>query len=162
VRWLFECHAVGHLDALHPLSRTLAAIGFALAACRIRVSVDRQARGALTVREWLALKPIVVVVLTKKGAFELGYWLLECRDACDSGGHYLKEREVDPNDMLMRSNLMAKAQSALRRGYKRLYDGNLQPMSNRCTKIWTSSSGDVVNEGTATRIVFRCRQTIRR
>ena len=159
-----------HLDALHPLSRTLAAIGFVLAAHRVRVSFDREAKGVLGLREWLALKPIVVVVMNERGAMSLACTLREVLDLgaprsvnIDLGDP--RSVNISPEDVLVRSNLIAQAKAALHRLHKRtlrLYDKELQPKSSNCTNISRTSSGDIVVESADGVWMFRFRRTILR
>jgi hypothetical protein len=144
----------GHLAALHPLSRTLAAIGFVLAAYQLRVSFDREAKGALTVREWLALKPTFVVVFTAKGALMMGRAMIKMADSGYSQKIGFRE------DAVIRSNLAAKANIALRRVYKRFHGSELQPTSNDRLKLSRTSSGDIVTENARRVLIFRVRQTI--
>jgi hypothetical protein len=166
-----------HLDALHPLSRTLAAIGFALAACRIRVSFNRHARGALTVREWLTLKPVVVCVITPSAALAMKRGVGKALDAFASGDHYSAGVDLSPEDMLIRLNLMAKAVTALSHVYKKFYDNKLPRAgqqrqrfglmigdetravdpNDRCSKTWQTSSGDFALESPNRIICFRFR-----
>lgn len=159
-----------HLDALHPVSRTLAAIGFVLAAYRVKVSFDREAKGALGLREWLALKPIVVVVMNERGAMSLARTLGEVLDLedprlvnIDFGDR--RSVNIGPEDVLVRSNLMAQAKAALHRLRKRalrLYSKELQPKANNCTNISRMSSGDIAVESADGVLMFRFRRTILR
>lgn len=144
-----------HLDALHPLSRTLAAIGFVLAAYRVGVSFDQEARGALRLREWLALKPIVVVVVNERAVRSLARMLSEDTRSVDIGSE----------DFLVRSNLMAQSKAALRHFYKRLlrlYGIELQPKANNCTNISRPSFSDLAVESADGVWIFRFRQIILR
>ena len=112
---------VGHLDSLHPLSRSLAALGFALAACQIRVSFSRKARGMLTLREWLAPKPIIVVVMNEKAATAFAR---KMSDVLEFGNDASGALDIGPENVVVRSNLMAKARAASRRVCKALLRSN--------------------------------------
>lgn len=150
-----------HLDALHPLTRTLAAIGFLLAAYRVRVRFERHAKGAFTLQEWLALKPIVAVVMTEEGAMSMGHKMLEALDLMKNGAP--GEVDLGPIDAVLRQNLMAKAKGASRRVRKRilrLRDKQPQPKSAYCTAVSRTISGDVAVESADGVLLFRVRRTI--
>jgi hypothetical protein len=171
---------VGHLAALHPLSRTLAAIGFVLAAYRISVSFDRAARGALTLREWLTPKSIVVITMTRKGLQVMKARIISESDKVDtiiskagniSGFEWLMiilGEDMDSEDVLVRRNLMAWARTTLycvHQGILCLYGKQLQlPLLNSEPMIsrTSSSSDDLMLDGPRERYVLRYRRTIRR
>jgi hypothetical protein len=152
----------GHLNALHPLSRSFAAIGFVLAANRIKVSFDRDAKGALTLREWLAPKPIFVVVMTEKGAMSMARKMSEAINLEDDRSSAV---DLGPVDAEIRLNLMAKAKTALRHVQKRMlriYGKELQPKHIYCTNLSRTSSGDLAIKSARETWLFRIRSTIRR
>jgi hypothetical protein len=135
----------GHLHALTSLSRTFAAIGFVLAAYRIKVSFDRDARGALTLREWLALKPIVVMVMTSKAAIAMARAMSEPIVFSTATSKPLLT--LGPEDAMIRSNLMAKASAAWRRTHERmfrLYGTELQARDHPLPEVPRTSSGEKI------------------